>query len=430
VTIREAQGILAANRIDGDRLYTLPLGQGPSSITDQVRLAKKLVQAAIHIGVFNTTGNRLLVVGAGAAGVTAAITAERNGVHTVLRERGKAPFSLQRTCQTRWIDPHEYDWPSGCWDCGKFPFDIQDFPDCVLPWEAGYAFKVAQQWTKSFSDAQKESGLHQTYGDPVDLTDRPETLARAIDPESLFGMILCCVGGQEKTWVDSNGFEGYGFWKGDSLNTASLGLAPGSQNILIAGGGDGALQDFIRIVFRLGYAGLHSVREVIKLLGLKNECSGLSNRMDRGEMWQTHTKLIETMKEDGRWKNIQKILNGRIDPLLLRGERKIHIAIRGETFSDCYCLNSLLAHVAIAHLEDLKKSPLRTKLALTSVTSADPRHVCQKEPWVCNRFKHRATLVESKTHGTAQNTLTEVFDLIIIRYGIKPTLPRVSPTSK
>jgi hypothetical protein len=88
----------------------------PVSIRDQMNRARWLVQKANDLGFFGRNREekfrKLLVCGAGAAGVTAALHALALGVETVLVEKSAAPFLRQRHCRSRWLDPAQYDWSS------------------------------------------------------------------------------------------------------------------------------------------------------------------------------------------------------------------------------------------------------------------------------------------------------------------------------
>lgn len=90
----------------------------PVSIRDQMNRACWLVQQAYDLGFFGPKREReyrrLLICGAGAAGVSAAGHALSLGVETVLIEKTSAPFLRQRRCASRWIDPTQYDW-SAAW---------------------------------------------------------------------------------------------------------------------------------------------------------------------------------------------------------------------------------------------------------------------------------------------------------------------------
>src|SRR5207253_4242654 len=119
----------------------------PVSIRDQMNRSRWLVAKAYDLGFFGPTRDqqfrRLLVCGAGAAGVTAALHALSLGVETVLVEQSPAPFLRQRLCRSRWIDPVQYDWSANHWTTASFPHAGPPMP---LPWPADRSNRLAFRW--------------------------------------------------------------------------------------------------------------------------------------------------------------------------------------------------------------------------------------------------------------------------------------------
>ena len=94
----------------------------PISIRDQMLRGQLIVDRALEAGYIDGYGRDLLVVGAGAAGATAAIHAAGKGVSTWLIEQETGPFYRQANCSSRWVDPTQYDWPQEHWSEGKYPW--------------------------------------------------------------------------------------------------------------------------------------------------------------------------------------------------------------------------------------------------------------------------------------------------------------------
>jgi glycine/D-amino acid oxidase-like deaminating enzyme len=104
--------------------------------------ARMAVDRAIEEGLIGPQ-RRLLVIGAGAAGATAAIHSASRGVPVVLIEAAPAPFLRQAGCRSRWIDPVQYDWPVDHWPQGRYPWTPPAMP---LPWARGAANQIALAW--------------------------------------------------------------------------------------------------------------------------------------------------------------------------------------------------------------------------------------------------------------------------------------------
>ena len=120
----------------GGKLY-------PVSIRDQMVRGQSIIDRAIGAG-FGSKGEALLVIGAGAAGATAAIYAAAHGVTTHLIESALLPFLRQALCKTRWLHPHEYEWPLDHWPTPKYPY--VGVPTVPLPWTAKLSDDLALGW--------------------------------------------------------------------------------------------------------------------------------------------------------------------------------------------------------------------------------------------------------------------------------------------
>ena len=70
----------------------------------------------------------------GTTRATAAIYAAAHGVTTHLIENSLLPFLRQALCKTRWLHPHEYEWPLDHWPTPKYPY--VGVPTVPLPWTA------------------------------------------------------------------------------------------------------------------------------------------------------------------------------------------------------------------------------------------------------------------------------------------------------
>lgn len=94
----------------------------PISIRDQIIRASQVVERAIHHKLISPS-RPLLVVGAGPAGLTAAIKAANKEIKTVLVDKGKVLERL--TSSERYFSPVQYDWVATHWKEKNFLGFIQ-----------------------------------------------------------------------------------------------------------------------------------------------------------------------------------------------------------------------------------------------------------------------------------------------------------------
>ena len=96
--------------------YSIAGKYNPASIKDQMVRAVGIVDRAVRYRIIGPN-KRLLVVGAGAAGVSAAIRAADAQTGTTLVEREDAPLQRQGD-SFRMVDPTGSDWPHAGWNEG------------------------------------------------------------------------------------------------------------------------------------------------------------------------------------------------------------------------------------------------------------------------------------------------------------------------
>ena len=241
---------LAAHAI-GYGVYSIAGRLYPISIRDQMVRAQMLIERAVTHTLLRPGMDSLLVIGAGAAGVAAALTAARLHIQTFLVDRDSGPFLRQAMCRTRWIDPTVYDWPALHAFVGHYPLARW----APLQWAADWANRLAMQWGYQLNAARAlYPHLHveyntlplppqrtgQVWSVPIQTPAGQSTITASV--------LLWAVGyGTERCNVDQD-YQGFGFWQSDPFQHPIPGLSPPHQpQILISGSGDGALQDFLRL---------------------------------------------------------------------------------------------------------------------------------------------------------------------------------------
>ena len=251
----------------------------------------------------------VLIVGGGACGMTIAVELAKQGLTVEVAERDGHLFNLQRGCRSRWLDPTQYDWPLDNWRVQKFPLD-RAHRNAPFTWGPNTAVKIAQRWGVQLSrhlrhvpDLQArltfrrpiEAGLNPRYLDQLRLLR-----VQFNDPQSghavgwsNYGAVVWAFGhGDERCALpNSPQFHGIPFWQTDDLELAHCGLAGGRAQegtVLISGGGDGALQDFLRLITRQP-----SVRDIFDELQLQNvgidvhSILSAEQRAERALNWST-----------------------------------------------------------------------------------------------------------------------------------------------
>jgi hypothetical protein len=189
-----------------------------------------------------SAGKRVLVVGAGAAGLTAACAARQAGAEVEILEQRDGTLPLLRGNTTRWIHPRIYEWPMEGWDR-----DDAGLP--LLNWTANYAGRVArwmdEEYRRNFAEIKvttQVSGVRVTQKDGR-LRTKYECPEKGV-PEHVGDVVLLAVGFgvEEHTTLPTRSY-----WRNDSLDQPEMRAGEESVHYLISGGGDGGLVDLMRV---------------------------------------------------------------------------------------------------------------------------------------------------------------------------------------
>lgn len=295
-----SEPILDAHR-ESDHVYVIS-SPAPISIRDQILRGVVIVKRLKEAGEIGSHCP-LLVVGAGAGGASAAIQAAVMGIPTTLVEQNSAGFTTQRLAATRVIDPTQYDWPLDHCHSARLPWAPSHAP-LPLSFVASRADHLAIRWQLELQAAIR-TFLH--------LDARFNTTVNAVTPSrtSLLdvelssgahikvGAIVNAKGfGNEQCRIeDPPGtlcYEGQPFWGPDRFAT----LNPQKHTVLISGGGDGALQDYLRIVTGLGRA-IDIARRCNIPSGILNAIQSAEDRSHRGRSWATNQPARIRLRHEG-----------------------------------------------------------------------------------------------------------------------------------
>jgi hypothetical protein len=244
------------------------------NIRDQLLRSCAVVNALEQEGLIGPR-RPLLVCGAGPAGINAAMNASERGVDVVVLEREKTPFhTIDKSF--RHVDPTEYDWPHTHWDHGRFPLQIGAVPRPVngLRQASQYASVLVSAWKREWKMFQKnrQGSAHRgrvelrTEVDASGITCRDPGTGHFVDVSGYwtpkrdrielktFGAVLSCVGhGEERVSVvppqgSAAAYTGPRFWHDNDMICPEAPLPEGVSNVVVSGGGDGAMQDIQRVL--------------------------------------------------------------------------------------------------------------------------------------------------------------------------------------
>jgi hypothetical protein len=421
----------------------------PISIRDQMVRGQTIAERAIEAKLIGGEEHRpLLVVGAGAAGATAAIYAASQGVPTVLLDRDASPFTRQAHCATRWIDPTQYDWPVNHWDRSNCPCVPVPTP---LPWRADWAHRLAAQWTIRLNHASRTHPWLRTYyrttvTRAVLLGTPPAGWAVQFNHRAAwfnFGVIAWTVGfGIERSEATSCGgppdYRGYAFWESDPFPKADCGLTPANApDVVISGSGDGALQDFLRITTnqKSAEAILRACPLDDSLAAILQSAEDLAQRAFHWGASKTHDHEVVDRLHQVHKGLVESLIPPSVprEPIVKALERvvrkklpKITLVCSCTHFSNAYGLNRFLTLLVARYMQLYRDRPyvLRFGKHLNCVRGVGT-HTCYGNPITCHGEDHEVDLVDAPhCAGKPGTVVSESLsaNVLIIRHGIDSSI--------
>lgn len=189
---------------------------------------------------------RIVIVGGGVAGITAATAAALFGASVHVLERAEEVLHLQRGCHSRHIHPRIYDWPNS--DAGRAAAELP-----ILNWSVGTAHEVATSMLADYYRVRELSDgrLEQTTsahdirieGDGVAWWERHEGQPVHRIEAQPDAIILAVGFGVEKT---INHLPSRSYWRVDSLTQTALDSEVCPYVVVVGGTGDGGILDALR----------------------------------------------------------------------------------------------------------------------------------------------------------------------------------------
>lgn len=445
----------------------------PVSIRDQIVRATFLVERLWTTKRLKAD-SKLLVIGAGAAGVTAAVKAVHFGVTRVvvtdLRDR---VLSLQANCTTRWLDPAQYDWPASHWDGEQWPIkEPSGFPyptATKLPPAVTLEADYADAWSAKFAFALSvyESAGSVNFVPNVKAVDWNFDLVKGCyevqfddattraSKGSLDADVIIFAGGLGHELVSvplwgssSKKYSSTPFWADDALEASDFGLKSLSHGMLVSGGGDGALQDFIRLV-----SGLRSAREVWKVVepalspttlrGFERLGDWDRSTQDTEEFAPAYGSMCDRLaalhmryrmevhalrSNFAEWAAVLAALAAVIPHT--RPTDQVYLALKSMHFDGCYPLNRLVALLLVEYVSSKHPghTPLLANVAIRGVapsistpTGGTALGVVLAHPTTCET-------TSAEIAAWAGNQAGMFFDGIVVRHGIDTTALSVKST--
>lgn len=455
-----ADTFLEAHRIAAG-VFSISGRLHPISIRDQMLRSHEFVRRALDAELIepgspdDPQARKFLVVGAGVAGVTAAIQAAEAGVPTTLIEKADVPFATFAKCDTRVVDPTQYDWPLGHWRVGKFCWHA-GLVDSVLPWNRGdYAHVLANVWRAKFNELRSD-----TFGELLQFRrsrqlnkvsvltpvagGRPGVVAEIKDCRSgevrdfKAGIILIATGfGYEDCHLGS--FDGTPFWSTDSLSKPKFGIGKTQPRVLISGGGDGALQDFLRVLVRPVFKSARRILrwlppqpELFKRFQDSYECAERKHQWDGGRQFDHHVLTFLQQRFDEVVDEYRDACGSQLDramTLLLRDPLpEVTLVYPCDHFGRSYPLNRFLATLFARYLQDRprKHDALPLLNPKRVVVDLGPQSVPGSHfPIYPYTIENSSGCWDRTGSGSAQSSIA---DIVLVRHG--PKFDKVSDDLK
>lgn len=380
-----------------------------ASIRDQVVRAQMVVRALTEAGLTRTDSAPMLICGAGVAGLAAAMEAEALGLPFVLIEKNDRPGGVLQGKGKRYISPTMYEWPATSVNLHSFPMTkglailgtttssptsdfsytfsepatIADFVAAVLnvarPKLVLWRLQDKYFPNTTISDESKEQ-LQKMLAPGAECRQLPP-LSFAAPKNNLpeqFSALLFTAGMAPETphlkWKRHNtdrehifDSETPGFWEKDRLLDANLGTAVPQPDVLVIGGGDGAIQDALRCL--VDHAKAVNTLEIWEkiadtltpLMGpmpklrwytvddILLDILTLEGYTATGAMWVANAQIYKDLDQEYKLLAINLLVlypnvASVIKAMLRSDVGSVSLSTRGG-FSKCYALNRFLIHL-------------------------------------------------------------------------------------
>ncbi|MBA3671575.1 MAG: NAD(P)/FAD-dependent oxidoreductase [Gemmatimonadaceae bacterium] len=295
------------------------------SLKDQAVRARNLLSSMDRENMF-TKDPHVLVVGAGFAGVNAALWFAHRGIRVDLIDRETAPFSVQRNCMTRHVSITQYEWPAPPYAQHQYPVNgVGAYAWTAMCAPPGYlttslvqsAHDHVLDWTAQL--ARAPTMLCERYG--TEVVGRPHTYYAGKRKQIAWTEVKCRDLQTGDVTMNRYRFVFYAVGFGHDMSGVPISVSPPPQaplygiltgrtvvlpafwsndqvaarldstSVLISGGGDGALQDFVRAVVKRNLVSSTAVLDAL-MAALVQNAQAVRRVPDVERAWSTlHQQL-------------------------------------------------------------------------------------------------------------------------------------------
>lgn len=366
-------------------VFDLSSGLVHVSIRDQIVRARLLVR---DLDAAMPARKKLLIVGAGIAGVAAACAAATHGYQVVVLDTREVPISLQGSTKKRYIGPHMYEWPSafyadqrypgpdplywpgGIADCPEWgaqqPVNGQEFASQVRQWLAiwlhsahpapyrapMFLMNVTREHVSAFVKDSFVPAAIAAKGQPAEVSGIfngktwPDggVIGTSFAPD--FVLLAAGMGAESTTLPGAGKVSGPAFWSDEFLGTADESLA-------VFGTGDGALQDVLCALTKFEHplrfidhlqktaAGRKALLQAEKQLGAVEAQHRLMSSWTVGK---TICKYVDS-KCVSAAQTVLPHLIARVRSALRQGSGKVWLISKSDHVTKAYMLNRFVFHL-------------------------------------------------------------------------------------
>jgi hypothetical protein len=413
----------------------------PGSVSDQIVRSEFLVQLLLSAKKIGPA-NRLLIVGGGVAGISAALAALNGGASVTVVEQRRSEieddpvsafFGVQAQCISRRLEPTAYRWPAKGWDVHRFPVDGTDH---LLAYERNPAGNIAADWRFRVTGvvvSLRAAGESEQFRQLVDIgilapnfvSRRQKRLFAELpngDTHGPFGAIVMAVGaGSEFSTLGQ--FKSVRFWENDRFDQPGLGCGAHGRDILISGGGDGAIQDALRFLVDPKF---RDVEAFVKALAIPEEIAAMVPIAQADDC--IGFNLLDAKCQSAAQRYLQDVGDKYVRGVLRRDRPKVHFLYRCNHLQRTYAFNRFALHLLLAVVrgQDRGADPY---LAMYDGHDLAVVRCCEHlsgNAAECLGLPHEAQAMRPRMckvppHPSATTRLGGDFRVVLLRHGADPS---------